>query len=114
MPSYVTTPFPMKKPVVLYPSIGLLLIIGVSIILTGFISEAWAQKTVPAGKLVTATVSRAATNSSSRFLKAATENTRLRGTLTWDFSGKRQTGWDLYVPLISHTIESESGPDTAD
>jgi D-alanyl-D-alanine carboxypeptidase len=104
----------MKKPVVFYPSIGLLFVIGVTIAFTGFIGKAWAQKSGPSAKLVTATGSRATTNTSARFMRAAAENVRLRNSLAWDFSGKRQTGWDIYVPLISHTIETESGPDTAD
>lgn len=46
------------------------------------------------------------------FSKAASANARLRSSLQWSFGGKAQTGWDIYVPLISHTIGTESGPDS--
>ena len=45
-------------------------------------------------------------------MRAAAENVRLRQSLQWVFGGKTQTGWNIYVPLISHTIGIESGPDT--
>ena len=102
----------MKKPEVLYPSVGLLLFIGVAIVFSGFINKTWAQKTGPAAKLITPTGSRAAANTSARFARAAAENSRLRSALTWDFSGKRQTGWNIYVSLISHTIGTEGEPDS--
>jgi hypothetical protein len=50
----------------------------------------------------------------SRFAGAAAENARVRNSLQWVFGGKQQTGWNIYVPLISHTIGTESGPDSAD
>lgn len=53
-------------------------------------------------------------NRSTAFSLAATENSKLRNSLQWIFSGKAQTGWNIYVPLISQTIGTESGPDTAD
>jgi hypothetical protein len=46
------------------------------------------------------------------YSKAASANARLRSSLQWSFGGKAQTGWDIYVPLISHTIGTESGPDS--
>jgi hypothetical protein len=47
------------------------------------------------------------------FSKAALENARLRNSLQWMFGGKAQAGWNIYVPLISHTIGTEAGPDSA-
>src|SRR5687767_16028040 len=52
-----------------------------------------------------------ADDNSSQFAKAAMENAKLRNSLQWVFGGKSQTGWNIYVALISHTIGSESGPD---
>ncbi|CAN5593351.1 hypothetical protein BH18ACI3_BH18ACI3_18020 [soil metagenome] len=51
---------------------------------------------------------------SSAFSRAAAENARLRTSLSWTFGGKTQRGWDIYVPLIAHTIGVEAGADTAD
>jgi D-alanyl-D-alanine carboxypeptidase len=50
----------------------------------------------------------------SAFGRAAMDNAKLRGSLQWVFGGKAQTGWDIYVPLISHTIGTEAAPDTSD
>ena len=50
----------------------------------------------------------------SAYAKAATENARLRHYLAWPFGGKTQTGWNIYVPLISHTIGTDSAPDSAE
>ena len=48
------------------------------------------------------------------FSRAASENARLRGSLSWTFGGKTQTGWNIYAPLIAQTIGTEAGPDTAE
>lgn len=48
----------------------------------------------------------------ARFAKAAEENSRLRSTLRWTFGGKMQTGWDIYVPLVSHAIGSEAAAES--
>jgi hypothetical protein len=48
----------------------------------------------------------------SRFAGAAAENARMRNSLQWVFGGKQQNGWNIYVPLISHTIGTENGPDS--
>jgi zinc D-Ala-D-Ala carboxypeptidase len=61
----------------------------------------------------TASVKKVETGSSA-FTKAASMNSSLRNSLAWTFGGKAQTGWNIYVPLISHTIGSESGPDSAE
>lgn len=44
--------------------------------------------------------------------RAASANAKLRSSLQWNFGGKAQTGWNIYVPLISHTIGTESDPDS--
>ena len=51
---------------------------------------------------------------SSRFAHAAARNLRLRSSLQWAFGGKTQIGWNIYVPLISHTIGTDNDPDTAE
>ena len=78
-------------------------------------TDVYAQRARVAGPSVkqTASVTKRET-SSSMFGRAAAENTRLRNSLRWTFGGKTQTGWNIYVPLISHTIGTESGPDSAD
>jgi D-alanyl-D-alanine carboxypeptidase len=78
-------------------------------------TDVYAQRARLVGPSVkqTASVTKRET-SSSMFGRAAAENTRLRNSLQWTFGGKTQTGWNIYVPLISHTIGTESGPDSAD
>ena len=51
---------------------------------------------------------------SSAFAAAALENARLRGSLQWAFGGKTQTGWDIYVPLIAHTVGTDNAPDSSE
>src|SRR5262245_43013521 len=58
----------------------------------------------------TAAVTKVEKNTSA-FVRAAAQNATLRNTLSWDF-GKRQTGWNIYAPLIAHTIGTEAGPDS--
>src|SRR5687767_3772103 len=53
-------------------------------------------------------------SNTSAFGRAAMENSRLKNSLTWTFGGKAQTGWNIYVPLISHTIGTDSGPETSE
>jgi LAS superfamily LD-carboxypeptidase LdcB len=78
-------------------------------------TDVYAQRARLVGPSVkqTASVTKRET-SSSMFGRAAAENTRLRSSLQWTFGGKTQTGWAIYVPLISHTIGTESGPDSTD
>ncbi len=42
------------------------------------------------------------------FAGAARRNDQLRKSLSWAFAGKPQTGWEIYVPLIAHTIGVEA------
>jgi hypothetical protein len=51
---------------------------------------------------------------SSTYSRAAAENARMRNSLQWIFGGKSQTGWNIYVPLISNAIGTESGPDSTE
>jgi LAS superfamily LD-carboxypeptidase LdcB len=54
------------------------------------------------------------TASSSAFSRAAGENAKLRSSLSWNFGGKTQTGWNIYVPLIGQTLGTEAGPDSSE
>jgi hypothetical protein len=53
-----------------------------------------------------------AEESVTRFASAAAENSRLRNSLQWAFGGKTQIGWNIYVPLISHTLGADSAPNS--
>ncbi|HEY2867232.1 MAG TPA: D-alanyl-D-alanine carboxypeptidase family protein [Pyrinomonadaceae bacterium] len=63
------------------------------------------MRVVPTSATVTA---------AARFAGAATENSQLENTLSWTFSGKTQTGWLIYEPLIAQTIGTNSAGGTAD
>jgi zinc D-Ala-D-Ala carboxypeptidase len=60
----------------------------------------------------TASVTKVETANTSAFSRAATENARLRNSMPWPFGGKTQIGWNIYVPLISHTIGTDAGSDS--
>lgn len=105
----------MRKRVFL-PSVAVTLfstIIGLVLIVD---SGAYAQqRSRVAGPGVKQTVSAARVETgTSAFSRAAVENVRLRTSLSWMFGGKTQTGWDIYVPLISDTIGTDGGPDSAE
>jgi len=74
------------------------------------------ERTRVAGPMVkqTASVMKVERNNSSAFKMAATENAGLRSSLSWTFSGKTQSGWNIYVPLISQAIGVDGGPETPD
>jgi hypothetical protein len=99
---------------VLLPAAG----IGVLSSLVGLLLvgdfAAYAQRARVVGPAVKQTTSVRAvdTRGASAFTLAAAENERLRENLAWTFGAKTQTGWDIYVPLISHTIGTDAGPDT--
>jgi D-alanyl-D-alanine carboxypeptidase len=83
----------------------------------GFLTnvEVHAQRERVVGPSVkqTASVKKIETTNAA-FTQAATTNAKLRSSLQWAFGGKSQTGWDIYVPLISHAIGTESGPDSGE
>lgn len=77
--------------------------------------DLYAQRERVAGPNVKQTASVKKVESTTfAFNKAASENARLRGSLSWPFGGKMQTGWNIYIPLIAHSIGTEAGPDSAD
>jgi len=78
-------------------------------------SDAQAQKNqATSAKPASTTLTAKVETPASALAGAALANAKLRNSLQWTFGGKTQTGWNIYVPLISHTIGTESGPDTAD
>lgn len=105
----------MKKQVVLLPTIFGLILAGFVIYFVFGKTVAYAQinrvsrivKTEPLGG------ASAPENSANlaRFAEAASQNSRLRSSLVWNF-GKAQMGWDIYVPLISQTIGTDASPDS--
>ncbi|MFL6467667.1 MAG: D-alanyl-D-alanine carboxypeptidase family protein [Pyrinomonadaceae bacterium] len=78
-------------------------------------SDIYAQGARTSGPAVRQTVSVSKANEGSgRFASAVVENRKLRSSLHWLFGGKMQTGWNIYVPLISQTIEANGDPDSAE
>src|SRR5687768_12180188 len=78
-------------------------------------TDVFAQQARVAGPSVVHTASvRKVETGSSAFSRAAAANAGLRNSLTWTFGGKTQTGWNIYVPLIAHTIGTETGPDSSE
>ena len=43
---------------------------------------------------------------------AAARNASLQNELEWEFGGKKQLGWYLYVPLIQHLLKTQNDLDT--
>jgi zinc D-Ala-D-Ala carboxypeptidase len=79
--------------------------------------EVFAQKASgPERPLVSRTSSSTRTEASrsSAFAAEASANSASRAALAWPFGGKMQRGWEIYVPLISHTIGTEEGAGTTD
>jgi len=78
--------------------------------------DVYAQRERLAGPNVktTASVTKVERKPAAAFTKAAAENATLRNSLSWTFSGKAQTGWNIYIPLISEAIGTDSGPDTSE
>ena len=77
--------------------------------------DVYAQRARIAGGAVkpTASVAKVETRSTA-YGKAAGMNSRLRSSLQWTFGGKAQTGWDIYVPLICHTVGTDGDPASED
>ncbi len=72
----------------------------------------WAQ-CYPALLVSNASFSRAKLLKNNRVLiKAAQANKKLAAQLKWDFAGTTQSGWYIYIPIISQTIGSEASIDT--
>ncbi|HEX8636605.1 MAG TPA: M15 family metallopeptidase [Pyrinomonadaceae bacterium] len=57
-------------------------------------------------------VNKTDSTTTTAFNAAAIENSRLMNALGWTFGAKAQRGWQIYVPLIQHTIGTEKAPQT--
>src|SRR5688572_1957131 len=78
-------------------------------------SDTHAQHAMPSGPAAKQTASVARNEDrSGKFADAALVNRKLRSSLQWSFGAKTQTGWNIYVPLISYAIGTDSDPDSAD
>ena len=62
----------------------------------------------------TASTTKVKSTTSSAFSAAAAANSATRTTLSWPFGGKSQRGWEIYVPLISHTIGTDGDANSAE
>jgi len=113
------------KSTVQHRHVAAALFLGVAVVFSVYISRSYAQVSVQDRPLVSLTGKRAPSDrervvnstasAAGRFSAAASTNARLRGTLAWSF-GKPQTGWNIYVPLIAHTIGADdaASPDSAE
>ncbi len=106
----------MKKQVLLpTAAVSLFGLLTSYLLLGDFDVYAQRERVVGSSVKQTASVTKVENRPSTPALtKAATENARLRSSLAWTFGGKTQTGWNIYVPLISHTIGTESAPETGE
>jgi uncharacterized protein YcbK (DUF882 family) len=106
----------MKKQVILFPTIFGLILAGLVLYFAFGKTSVYAQinRVSRIVKTEPVTSGPAAENSASlaRFAAAASQNSRLRSSLVWSF-GKAQTGWEIYVPLVSQTIGTDASPDSA-
>jgi hypothetical protein len=99
----------------LLPSIAVALFSGFASYLILSDSDVFAQGASSAASAINQTASVTKfEDRSSGFAKAAQENRKLRNSLAWTFGGKTQSGWNIYVPLISQTIGTDVGPDTSE
>jgi zinc D-Ala-D-Ala carboxypeptidase len=108
----------MKLQSVLLPAILGLLVYGLTIYFAIGRTSAYAQVAngdrprIARTAITTPRTSESAANA-ARFSAAASQNAKLRNSLTWNF-GKTQTGWEIYVPLISNTIGTDASPESPD
>ncbi len=105
----------MKRPILFYAAVISILFAGISFILIAAIHVSAQQRDAQLVKLSGSSAAAKGARADvlkKRFGKAAAENVRLRDELRWDFGGKQQNGWAIYVPLISQTIGSDSDPES--
>lgn len=108
------TVFPMKRSAYLLSALVPMILFGVAFYFVSGRNNAYAQQPKD-----TAVISRTVESGpakggpsplSAAFSGAALRNAQLRRSLSWVFAGKTQAGWEIYVPLISHTIGVEADP----
>jgi len=98
----------MKKRFIIFHAVPAALFVG--IVFSLFLGRGIANAQVPVISKTGMSRPRVASTTeekpvvSTRFVAAAAENVRLKSSLTWQFGGKTQYGWEIYLPLISQTI----------
>jgi peptidoglycan hydrolase-like protein with peptidoglycan-binding domain len=100
----------MKRSIVFYSAVISILAAGLSVIFAPSTRVNAQQRETPLVKLSgSSSPAKDARGDAAvkRFSAAAVENVRSRDALRWDFGGKAQNGWAIYVPLISQTIGTE-------
>lgn len=106
----------MKRSVYLLSAVLSMVLFASAVYFASGRSSVYAQRSEPA-PLITRTVGsaparRGPSASSAAFAGAASRNAQLRGSLSWAFGGRSQTGWEIYVPLIANTIAVDAGADS--
>lgn len=109
----------MKKPVFFLPALFAAILCCLIFYFFFGRGDAYAQNAGGRSALVTRTAMTSSVDSrveapglAGKFSSAAGRNSGLGRSLSWAFAGKAQTGWQIYVPLISHTIDTSSHPDS--
>lgn len=103
----------MKNPTFILASAFLVTLPALFVLyLYGPVDAVIAQSASGSTRVARTAKSNVSDNSSSltKFIPAAAKNDALRSSLSWTFSGKPQTGWNIYVPLISQTIGTDAAP----
>jgi uncharacterized protein YcbK (DUF882 family) len=59
-------------------------------------------------------VDKTASTTMTAFNAAAAENALFKNALAWTFGAKPQRGWQIYVPLIQHTVGTDKAPETSE
>ena len=115
----VCRPFVMKFRQTFYNLVFTAFLCSIAFYSANFTRIVYGQTTDHGKTLVTRTVSinsvesgKSKTGFAAAFVKAASENAHLRDSLTWDFGGRTQTGWNIYSALIEQTIGTDGEPDS--
>jgi D-alanyl-D-alanine carboxypeptidase len=106
----------MKKAIHLPLAVLVLILVGIGFYVALGRASVQAQRSA-SESLITRTAEsapakRESSASSSAFAGAAARNAQLRRSLSWTFGGKSQTGWEIYVPLITHAIDVDAKADS--
>jgi hypothetical protein len=106
----------MKKQFVVFHAVPAALFVGTVlsfVFAKGIVNAQSITRTVKSAPVIVKTSSEKS-SSNSRFVSAATANSKLRSDLTWNFGGRAQNGWEIYEPLIANTIGSTADAGSAD
>jgi len=106
----------MKRSLYLLSAVLSMFLFALAVYFASGRSSVYAQRSEPA-PLISRTVGstpakRGPSAAPPAFAGAASRNAQLRRSLSWPFGGRSQTGWDIYVPLITNTIGVEADADS--